>query len=154
MKQPNSVVEKMWLNVYFLHSRHDQCAVRAVPQVPAWPERKGNLCAVSIVSHVLKESSVTKQVSVMVTITLVYRNLLPLDILVWRGQPRQNHAYFFISAAHWTWMSSQRETISLIVLKKCICMAGMAVWCKFSISPKQKNYPCNFSNYLRILVFN
>ena len=52
-------------NVYFSPNSHPaQCAVKVVLQVPAWPERKGNLCAVLTASLVLRGRSVMRLVSI------------------------------------------------------------------------------------------
>ena len=51
------------LNIYFSPDSHPaQCAVKAVLQVPAWPERKGSLCAVLTASFVLRGRSAMKRV--------------------------------------------------------------------------------------------
>ncbi|CAL8346963.1 unnamed protein product [Arctogadus glacialis] len=48
-----------------LKSLQSQCAVRAVPLAPAWPERKVNLSAASTASDVQKEKSAIKRLNKM-----------------------------------------------------------------------------------------
>ena len=53
-------------DIYFSPYSHPaQCAVKAVLQVPAWPERKGNLCAVLTASLVLRERSAIRLVGAL-----------------------------------------------------------------------------------------
>ena len=52
-------------NSYNPYSHLFQCAVRAVLQVPAWPEKRGSLFAVSTVSLVLRASSAMTQVGII-----------------------------------------------------------------------------------------
>ena len=59
----SSVKLCMMMDIYFSPYSHPaQCAVKAVLQVPAWPERKGNLCAVLTAFVALRGRSAIKLV--------------------------------------------------------------------------------------------
>ena len=59
-----STVNECIMTIFSPYSHHGLCVVKAVLQVPAWPERKGNLCAALTASLVLRERSVMRRVSI------------------------------------------------------------------------------------------